>query len=408
MIISSTTRGIVDEARPRQGLNDLQKAGFDNVALDLGAYCTGYVLKRKEKKLKPDLSRGDYERVKAELKNRGIVPTLVEMPKLDADTQREDLNPFMQRVGVDSVRACEELGCKLLVVHPLFVGIPREDIWKVNKEYYLQLAAECENEDTMLLLENESKDCNGRMVRGMCSDAAQAVERIDELNEACGMERFGFCMNVKNYMACRQNVSEEAPVLADHVKAVVLGDVELTGEKSLLPFTGIGKSGGETDWLGVIRGLRKIAFDGQLVMGFADTVANFPALLRPQVIALAKSVGEYLKWQIEMEEAMKKYNSIVLFGAGNMCRNFMLCYGEKYHPLFTCDNNSAVWGTNCEGLEVKSPEALKELPPDCGIFICNMYYREIEAQLREMGVENIEFYSDEYPPQNPFERIERG
>ncbi len=37
----------------------------------------------------------------------------------------------------------------------------------------------------------------------------------------------------------------------------------------------------------------------------------------------------------------------------------MKCYGEQYKPLFTCDNNSSIWGTQFCGLDVKSPEALK-------------------------------------------------
>ena len=90
-----------------------------------------------------------------------------------------------------------------------------------------------------------------------------------------------------------------------------------------------------------------------------------------------------------------------------MCRNYMKCYGAIYPPLFTCDNNQALWGTSFCGLEVKSPEALKDLPDDCGVFICNLYYREIEAQLRAMGVKHIEYFNDEYMSSYYFDRFHR-
>lgn len=107
---------------------------------------------------------------------------------------------------------------------------------------------------------------------------------------------------------------------------------------------------------------------------------------------MSKLVADYFKWQIEIESFLKKYPSRILFGAGNMCRNYMKCYGEKYPPLFTCDNNKALWGTSFCGLEVKSPEALKEIVLDCAVFLCNIYYREIEEQISQMGIENpIEF-----------------
>ena len=107
-----------------------------------------------------------------------------------------------------------------------------------------------------------------------------------------------------------------------------------------------------------------------------------------------------------MEREMAKYPQRVLFGAGRMCRNYLLNYGEKYPPLFTCDNNPATWGTEVDGLPVKSPEELRKLPEDCAIFICNVYYREIETQLRDMGLPNpVAYFNDECPPKVVLEKI---
>ena len=86
----------------------------------------------------------------------------------------------------------------------------------------------------------------------------------------------------------------------------------------------------------------------------------------------------------------------------------MRCYGGKYPPLFVCDNNPETWGTIFEGLEVKSPEALKRLPRDCCVVICNIFYREIETQLHEMGIENIGYFNDEYMPSFYFDRLDNG
>ena len=185
---------------------------------------------------------------------------------------------------------------------------------------------------------------------------------------------------------------------------VVLKDFSWQRETALLPFTCVDSG---TDWLGVIRGLRDVDFDGELVIDFSGTMRAFSPLLRPALYKLARETVKYFSWQIGLEQGMKKYKKLVLFGAGNMCRNYMKNYGEKYPPLFTCDNNSKLWGTEFCGLEVKSPEALKNLPEDCGIFICNIYYREIEEQLRAMGVErNIEYFNDEYMQSFDFNRLD--
>ncbi len=62
------------------------------------------------------------------------------------------------------------------------------------------------------------------------------------------------------------------------------------------------------------------------------------------------------------------------------------------------DNIRDLWGGELEGLKIKSPEALRELPEGSGVIICNTYYREIEEQLRCMGIENIGYFNDEYIP----------
>ena len=53
-------------------------------------------------------------------------------------------------------------------------------------------------------------------------------------------------------------------------------------------------------------------------------------------------------------------------------------------------------GTQFCGLDVKSPEALKNLPKDCGVYICNVYYREIEQQLKRIGYRKYRVFNDEY------------
>ncbi|MCI9604910.1 MAG: hypothetical protein HFH19_12135, partial [Ruminococcus sp.] len=304
--------------------------------------------------------------------------------------------------------------------------------------YYLRLAKAARRYRVTLLLENQCRSHNGHLLRGICSDGAEAAAWIDMLNaetarqgnllhaeipaqdhsscaEALAQDHsqprsdspvFAFCLDTGICTLCGQDMQEFAVSLGRRLKGVILRDCGRGQECSLLPFTAAYQGQPRTDWLGLIRGLRAVDFDDNLILDFADTAAAFSPLLRPQLLPLARSAADYFKWQIELESLLKKYDSIVLFGAGNMCRNYMKCYGEQYPPLFTCDNNPSIWGRTISGLEIKPPEALKDLPGSCGIFICNIYYREIEKQLLEMGIKNIEFFNDEYMPSFHFDRIE--
>ena len=425
MNIISTPRGSVDRTRPRQGSADLAKAGFTYAVLDLSLFCSPAELEtqgRESQNSKPSLkpqqpkssqisqhppelphaARPLYQ----QLQKAGIRTPIARAPYLKTDTKRQDLQELLLLLARESIRVCGEAGCGSILIEPLFSGVEKAREWTVNRDFYLSLAPLARDQQVKILLKNQCRDMGGHLIRGICSDPEEAASWIDKLNQEAGEERFAFCMDTGVCTLCGQNMQEFALALGQRIQAVLLRDLDGHRESSLLPFTCSGFERSGTDWLGLIRGLREIGFDGSLILDFSATAAGFSPLLRPQLLQLARAVGEYFQWQIEIEKNLKKYKSRVLFGAGNMCRNYMKCYGEKYPPLFTCDNNEKLWGTRFCGLEVKAPASLRELPPDCAVFICNIYYREIEAQLRDMGLLNpVEYFSDEFMSSFYFERL---
>lgn len=258
-----------------------------------------------------------------------------------------------------------------------------------------------------ILLKNEYKEVNGHLVRGDYSDAVLTAEYIDQMNQDTKDGKYGFCLDVGVCNICGQNMYDFIVALSSRIAAVIIRENDGNADSSMLPFfcAPFGKS--QMDWLNLFRGLRKIEFDGVLVFDYQNSTSAFSKHLRPMLDELAHGIGEYFKWQLEQEKVLRKYTQRVLFGAGNMCRNYMKCYGTEFPPLFTCDNNKKLWGTTFEGLEVKSPEELRKIPKECAIFICNVYYKEIEEQLREMGIQNkIEYFNDEYMPSFYVDRID--
>ncbi len=430
MDIVCSLSGIVNPNLPGQGVRDLVNGGFINGFLDLGMVCGPYEFENLGKKKAPARETLDrrsiagqapeaeesvaenpsrlgsrLEKLSACCKENKLPLSIARAPGLPRDTERADLNELVVRIVRESILYCGRIGCRYLIARPLFSGIARGEEWEVNREFYLSLVPLARENQVMILLENQCRAYNGHMVRGICSEAGTAALWVDRLNEEAGEERFGFAMDVGVLSLCGQDMHEFAGELERRLRAVIVRDCDGHQEDSLLPFTCVGAGQPRTDWLGLIRGLRRARFDGLLILDAAGTIGAFSPLLRPQVLKLAKMTIGYLKWQVEIESLLEGYDSIVLFGAGNMCRNYMKCYGEKYPPLFTCDNNRQLWGTSFCGLKVKPPEALRDLREDCVVLICNIYYREIESQLREMGIKNIGFFNDEYMPSFHFDRL---
>lgn len=415
----TSTNGIISPIHPRQGLYGIEQAGFKELVLELGAFCQPEVLWPGGRKQPADALRDTatirrgYRELLKEAKAFGLQFTVGSLPTLQALTERRDLDERLIEVSADCIAACEEVTCRVILVPPLFAGVLRGQEWDVNRRYLLELAGQCQCSNTKLLLTNNLRNVSGHLTRGICAEAEEANEWVEALNQAVGMERFGFCMDVGVCNICGQEMRELLHMLKPHLKAVIVRENDGQSNSEGLPL--LGES--STDWLGMIRGLREIGFDGTLIFRYGSTVRGLPTIVRdgvlsersldrpPLILSLAKEVAEYFVWQIQMERAMKKYGSIVLFGAGNMCRNYMMNYGKDYPPLFTCDNNPSRWGEYFCGLEIKPPEALRELPEDCGVLICNIYYREVREQLRELGVKNIAYFNDEYMPSFSFDRI---
>lgn len=421
MNIICTPAGIVGRENPRQGVTDIAAAGFGDILLDLSLYCTctelenlgkENLIKEKDGSIKisehPERMHEIIQPLFEQCKKSGITMSVAYAPYLMRNTKRKDTREIMTRLSETSIRTAAQSGCRYIVIRPLFAGIPEKDLWEVNRGYYLKLADVAKENNMMILLENQCKNKNGHLIRGICSDAQEASAWVDALNRETGDERFGFCLDAGVCSICGQNMYDFVLTIGDRLKAVILRDCDGSHESALLPFTSAVQGRSQTDWLNLIRGLREIFFGGQLILNIKDTATAFSPILRAGLLTMAKSVAEYFRWQIGMELVLKKYPSRVLFGAGNMCRNYMKCYGEKYPPLYTCDNNSALWGEKFCGIDVKNPESLKDLDKECAVIICNIYYKEIEEQLRDLGVQNpIAYFNDEYMPSFYFDRIKR-
>lgn len=411
MEIIINVSGITDSFRPNQGICDIKKSGFTDISIDLDK-----TFRLKSKQTKEDIFieypenrntfKSFYRPLTDAVKSKNISVYTVKSPMIPLDTKYENINESQRLMAEETMCVAKEIGSRYVIVPPVFTGVSKKDLWGVNKKYYLSLVQVARKNGINILIENQCRYNNGQLMRGMFTDEYETAKQIDELNTNAGVDIFGICMNTVNCNICGMNMNNFAVVLGKRVKAVIISDCNGQNETHLFPFSSI-NHGCQTDWLSLIRGLREAEFDGGLILDISDTAAAFPPILRPQLLSLAKSLADYFKWQIEIESLLKKYDRIVLFGAGNMCRNYMKCYGEKYPPLFTCDNNSKTWGTIFCGLEVKNPEELKNISDDCAIFICNIYYREVEKQIRDMGITNpVEYFNDEYMPSFYYDRLE--
>lgn len=401
--------------KPGRSISMLREAGIEGILFDFGLFAPlEWVFREQEKKeeerkIDPARMRKYFDKAADAFAAHDFLPSIARLPFVSPGTEIRDtgLNSLVLEINTPCIRACEQMGIREIIVQPLFTGLEGDDVWEANRAFFLALSDTCEKEETRILLTNQCRSQSGRLSRGICSDGVQAARWVDALNREAGQERFGFCLDMGICNLCKQDVQGMALSLGRRIRAVILTENDGEHMARLLPFTSAYMRRSTMDWLGLIRGLRRTGFDGFLILETTDTTVTFSPLLQPSLAPVYGALLDYFALQIGIENDLKKYERIVLFGAGNMCRNYMKCYGEKYPPLFTCDNNPKLWGSRFEGLEVKNPEELRGLPEDWGVIICNIFYREIESQLRAMGIGNIGYFNDEYMPSFYFDRFKR-
>lgn len=366
MNISIMANGIVDFFHPGRGERNIKEAGFDTVALSLAGMIAGRApAGSAAAKAKPFVAKTSFP------------VSLVKAPPSFFVSEEQ---PYAK--PEDVMRAAEVVKDMSSV---RYFSTDSTDDGLIEK-----LIKYFEGSDIKVLITNRTGYFSGRQIRDRFCETHDVLEII----EKHGKDRLGFCFDTGEANLCGQDPAEMLYALRDVTDAVTVRENDGINAASYIPFTIVGA----LDWGSFFRGMRGIGFEGELIFEIGSSMGSHPVPLRGEVVKRAYGMAEYFYWQIGMDSMVAKYPKRVLFGAGNMCRNYMRDYGEKFPPLFTVDNDSKVWGKVFEGLEVKSPDELKKLDADTAIFICITYYREIHEQLRTMGITNpIEYFNDEYP-----------
>lgn len=125
-------------------------------------------------------------------------------------------------------------------------------------------------------------------------------------------------------------------------------------------------------------------------------------------VRLRKRYSRILNWDSSEQVcsfddfSMLQYNAgrrsgreLVLFGTGKVFEEYCKNYGGSDVPAFAVDNDSSKWGQTSNGVEIRPPQAILEIPREKRqVLICTRKTDQIEEQLREMDVREYWKYQD--------------
>ncbi len=236
------------------------------------------------------------------------------------------------------LKACNILGCKNYVVHPVHlcnrmwaqkgVALSIEEEWAFNVKYFEKLGELGNKYDVIICIENLHARYNGRIVGGICSSAADIVKMIEQVNTSLNKNCLAACFDIGHANALRQNISREVHTLGKHLKVLHLHDNDGCEDHHQLPYTfNYSPSGGCcTNWSGFLVALRKIGFDGVFSFEPTKVFLNTPPTFLPHTLKYIYSLGEHFSKIVHFEDELKLVNDkkIVLFGSGKMFDNYRI------------------------------------------------------------------------------------
>lgn len=188
------------------------------------------------------------------------------------------------------------VGCKTLVVHPLFEGsmrltpTSREEEWDVNLAFYSSLIPDLKAAGVVCCLENMwGQDWRTKLIyRTVCSDASDAIRYIDELNSLAGERLFGFCLDIGHLTLLGLDTYEAITALGkDRLVALHVHDNRGVDDDHMIPYSGV------TIWNRFLRGLREIGYTGNMSFETDGQMRRCPPDFMPQTAKMIAEVGKY-------------------------------------------------------------------------------------------------------------------
>ena len=231
------------------------------------------------------------------------------------------------------------------------------------------------------------------------SEAKKLKEIAEEYNVITESDSFAIALNVGYANLLGKNIRIMIEVLGEMLQLLHANDNDGKQNLHQMPYTFAEGRGTwpSTDWYRIIGRLIKSHFDGWIVFDVPGLIASTPDRLQKSMLRLLWSVGKAWFDEFTIEERLNQpEKQLILFGAGQMAKNYLDAWGDAFPPAFLVDNSSKLWGKTRLEYEVKSPQSILEIPEDKrNVWICNQYYDPIGEQLTKMGI-SYQCYWDHY------------
>lgn len=225
----------------------------------------------------------------------GIVVGQTHAPFPTQRVEKEDvseINEYLYSVLLKCIEVTAFLGCKYIVIHPVFgrysLTVSPKEEFENNVKFYSSLIPTLKKFGVVACLENMWVDYKGKIYAGACGDFDEVNRYIEVLNGMAGEELFGYCLDSGHATICSKDLGGAVRKLGSNIKVLHLHEVDGYHDNHTIPFVGV------TDWARLFEALNEIGYNGTVNFEINLGSSAFPREVLPEVIALLGACGNYL------------------------------------------------------------------------------------------------------------------
>ena len=219
------------------------------------------------------------------------------------DETKEAYNARALDAVIKTIELTAFFGCKYAVVHPAHgvIDMNPDELKKANMKYYSQLIDTARRNGVIVCLENMwNRRTGGAIFDSACSNAYEARDYIDTLNDMAGEELFGFCFDVGHANLTGKNMRSDLGILGKRVKVLHIHDTDKLEDKHTIPYSFLTSQGTPvTDYVGFLGGLRDIGYEGHISFEIGNAFKVFPEPTHPALCGLVSAIGKYFESEID-------------------------------------------------------------------------------------------------------------
>ena len=234
--------------------------------------------------------------LRAELDAIGLTCNQAHAPftRFKYGAENNDENRAIYYSVLKSIDVAAELGAGVIVVHPAVICpyLSADDRFEMNMEFYSKVLPRAKNLGVKIAIENlwgRHKDNPDRIVKSVCSDAAELIRYVDGMADSSVVA----CLDIGHAGLVGESADGMIRALGSRIGALHINDNDFMKDKHLMPYTG------GVNFDRVIRALVSVGYKGDITLESNYFLDTFPDALVPAGLQFMAKTASFIRDTVE-------------------------------------------------------------------------------------------------------------